>query len=245
MAGSLWSNANTCVEIGFEILSLMEQNGKTKGTDKDTAVEKIADGVPLMSNDNEILIAVKIDTARQALSDTAVSPAYCEEKNGYLIYNGAAAAIPLFELARVNAGVREHIVSEESLRATLCGNYPEYVKTHNMAAPPGERIGDADAPPYLFLQKQFDNAADETRSEVAEFQAAQNREAVRGSGIYDDVLELESVNFSIFSTKNHAQLLFGADGHVCAGAFAATRKPERSLRASQNRTLRRYPPARL
>jgi hypothetical protein len=191
MAGSLWSNANTCVEIGFEILSLMEQNGKIKGTDKDTAVEKIADGVLLMANDKEILIAVKKDTASQALSDTAVSPAYCEEKNGYLIYNGAAAAIPLFELARANAGVREHIVSEESLRATLCGNYPEYVKTHNMTAPLGERMEDADAPPCLFLQKQLDNAADETRSEVAEFQAAQNREAVRGSGIYDDVLELE------------------------------------------------------
>ena len=119
---SLWSNANTCVEIGFEILQLMEVNGKTKGKDKNTEVEKIADGVLLMSNDKEINIAVKKDTAGQALSDTAVSDIYCEEKNGYLIYSGAAAAIPLFELSKVNAGVRDFIVSEESLRATLCGN---------------------------------------------------------------------------------------------------------------------------
>jgi hypothetical protein len=189
--GSLWSNVNTCVEIGFEILTLMNANGGAKGKSKDTEVEKIADGVLLMSNGKDIIIAVSKDAASQALSDTAVLPAYCEEKNGYLIYSGAAAAIPLFELSKVSADVRDYIVSGESLRATLCGNYPEYVKTHNMAAPPGEQIEDADAPPCLFLQKQLDNAADKTRSEVAEIQAAQAQETDRGNGIYDDVLELE------------------------------------------------------
>jgi len=191
MPASLWGNINTCFEIGFEICKLMEQDGKTKGTDKDTEVEKIADGVLLMSNNKEVLIAVKKDTTSQALSDTAVSDLYCEEKNGYLIYNGAAAAIPLFELSKNNDSVRGFIVSEESLRATLCGNYPEYVKTHNMNAPPDEQITDADAPPYLFLQKQLDNAADETRSEVAEFQHTHANEAAAGRGEFEDVLELE------------------------------------------------------
>ena len=96
------------------------------------------------------------------------------------VYTGAAAAIPLYELSRTNEGVRDYIVSEESLRATLCGNYPEYVKTHNMSAPPGERIEDADAPPCLFLQKQLDNEADKTRSEVADFQQARAHESEHG-----------------------------------------------------------------
>ena len=191
MAQSVWGNVNTCVEIGFEILGLMTANGQTKGRDKDTEVEKIADGVLLMSNDKEILIAVNKDTTDQALSDTAVSDLYCSEKDGYLIYSGAAAAIPLFELSKNNAGVRDFIVSEESLRATLCGNYPEYVKTHNMNASPENQIKDADAPTCLFLQKQLDNAADETRSQVAEYQAAHNHEADRGHGRFDDAHELE------------------------------------------------------
>jgi len=60
-----------------------------------------------------------------------------------------------------------------------------------MNAPPDEQITDADAPPYLFLQKQLDLAADETRSEVAEFQHTRANEAVAGRGEYEDVLELE------------------------------------------------------
>jgi len=136
-----------------------------------------------------MMIAVSKDIASQALSDTAVS--YGTEKNDYILYNGAAAAIPLFELSKVNDSVRAYIINEESLRATLCGNYPEYVKTHNMNAPPGEQIEDTDAPPYLFLQKQLDNAADETRSQVAEFQHTHSNEADAEHGVFDDVLELE------------------------------------------------------
>jgi hypothetical protein len=189
--GSLWGSVNTCVEIGFEILSLMKANGSAKGKSKDTEVEQITDGVLLMSNGKEVAVAVSKDAADQALSDTARSPAYREEKDGCLVYSGAAAAIPLFELSRTSAAVREYIVSEESLRATLRGNYPEYVKTHNMAAAPEARIEDADAPPYLFLQRQLDNAADETRSQVAEFRAVHGHEAAAAHGLYDDVLELE------------------------------------------------------
>ena len=145
---------------------------------KETAVEQIADGVLLMSNDKEILLAVSAETAKAALSEAAVGCGI--EKGDYLCYPGAMTAIPLYELSRVNEGVREHIVSEESLRATLCGNYPEYVKTYNMSAPPDARIEDADAPPYLFLQKQLDNEADNTRSEVHAYQDAHAHEADRG-----------------------------------------------------------------
>lgn len=189
MADSLWGNVNTCVEIGFEIYRLMLKSGASDGFWRDAEVKKIADGVLLMSNDKEILLAVSKDTASQALSDTAVS--YGVEKDGHIIYSGAMTAIPLYELSKTNDAVRDYIVNEESLRATLCGNYPEYVKTHNMAALPEAQIEDTDAPPYLFLQKQLDNAADKTRSEVAEYQAARNYEADRGYGMFEDVLELE------------------------------------------------------
>ena len=60
-----------------------------------------------------------------------------------------------------------------------------------MTAPPGDGIADADAPPYLFLQKQLDNEADSTRNEVSEFQEAQSREEVTDRREYEDVLELE------------------------------------------------------
>ena len=189
MAKSLWSNVNTCFEIGIEVCRLLEETGETKGSAKGVETEKIADGVLLMSDNEDVLIAVKEETAKQALSEAAAG--YGQEKDGYIVFSGAATAIPLFELARVNAGVRDYIVSEESLRATLCGNFPEYVKTHNMTAPPGEQIEDADAPPYLFLQKQLDNAADETRAEVHDFQESRANDNAAGNGIFEDVLELE------------------------------------------------------
>jgi len=172
---SIWGSINTCFEIGLEICRLMEENGETKAEAKGTEVEKIADGVLLISNDKEILIAVKQGSADKDLSELAAE--YGQDKNGYTVFSGAATAIPLYELSRTNSSVRDYIVSDESLRATLCGNYPEYVKTHNMTAPPDEQIEDADAPPYLFLQKQLDNEADSTRSEVADYQQAQSQES--------------------------------------------------------------------
>ena len=188
MARDLWGNVNTLFEIGIEILRLMEESKKASGQSDGAAVEKIADGVLLMSNDKEILIAVNKDAA-SGLSDAA--RAMGTEKGEYLCYVGAMTAIPLYELSRDNTGVRDYIVSEESLRATLCGNYPEYVKSYNMTAPPEHRITDADAPPYLFLQKQLDNEADSTRSEVSDFQAAHNHENPFERSRFDDVLELE------------------------------------------------------
>jgi|GEM_PF-1786898 len=191
MAKSIWGNINTCFEIGIEICRLMEAGGKSKGADDHHEVEKMMDGVFLMSNDKEVLIAVKAETAKQHLSDTAITSLYCEEKNGHFVYQGAAATIPLFELSRVDASVRNFIVSEESLRATLCGNYPEYVKSHNLTAPPDAQIKNADAPLYLFLQKQLDQAADETRAQVADLQHAQSHTNEFDRGTFDDVLDLE------------------------------------------------------
>jgi hypothetical protein len=187
VAASLWSNLNTCLEIGLEVLRFLEANGKTKGAVGGMETEMITDGVLLISNDKEILLAVKMDVASQALSDAAMARG--TKKNGYLCYNGAAAAIPLYELSRTDADIRDYIVNEESLRATLCGNYPEFVRSHNLTAPPDARIEDADAPPLLFLQKQLDIIADETRSEVAAFGHTYLCEAVAESGL--DVLELE------------------------------------------------------
>ena len=178
---SLWRNFNTCFEVGLEILRVMQENAERKGESKDTAVEKITDDVLLMSNDNEILIAISKDTAKAELSDAAIS--YGTEKGEYLCYSGAATAIPLHELSKVNAAVRDYIISDESLRATLYGNYPEYVKTYNMSAPPGDGVDDADAPPYLFLQKQLDHEADNARNEVSAFQETEN---ANSHGAYND-----------------------------------------------------------
>lgn len=69
--------------------------------------------------------------------------------------------IPLFELSKTNETVKDVIISEESLRATLCGNFPEYVKSCNISALPEARVKDADAPPYMFLQSHLDKAAEE------------------------------------------------------------------------------------
>jgi len=187
MAGSTWSNVNTCLEIGIEICRIMEETGAAKGAAEGAEVEKIANGVLLISNDKEVIVAVKKDIAIQALSDAAV--AYGTEKGEYLCYNGAAAAIPLYELSRSNDDVRDYIISEESLRATLCGNYPEYVKTHNMSAYPGDKIEDADAPPYLFLQKQLDNESDNIKNEVSAFQEKENVQA-REPDIFDEEWEI-------------------------------------------------------
>jgi hypothetical protein len=60
-----------------------------------------------------------------------------------------------------------------------------------MAAAPEDQIEDADAPRYLFLQKQLDGAADATRNEVSAFQVAHAHEADRGNGLDEEVLELE------------------------------------------------------
>lgn len=154
---SLWGNVNTCFEIGIEILRLMEKNGESKGVSGEAKVERIADGVLLMSDDKSVLLAVSKIIAAGVLSDKARE--YGKEKDGYLCYGGALAAVPLYEMSQTNENVRDYIVSEESLRATLCGNYPEYVKSHNMAAAPEAQIKDADATPYMFLQKQLDLAA--------------------------------------------------------------------------------------
>jgi hypothetical protein len=186
---SAWSNVNTCFEIGLEVLRMMTATGATKGESKGTEVEKLTDGAILVSNKDEILIAIDKSAAEELLSEEAIKHAHT--KGWFLCFPGAAMAIPMYELSRNNPDIRDLIVSEESLRATLCGNYPEYVKTHNMNVPPGEPIEDADAPPYLFLQKQLDNAADETRSQVADYQAERDHEATLGRGIFDDVLELE------------------------------------------------------
>jgi hypothetical protein len=183
----LWGSVNTLLEIGIEIYRLMHENGSMKGSEKNTSVEKMMDGVLLMSNEKEILIAVSKETANQ-LSDAARTMG--TEKGEYLCFIGAATAIPLFEFSRTNDSVRDYIVSEESLRATLCGNYPEYVKTHNMNAPPGEQIKDADAPPYLFLQKQLDNEADKTRLEVAEYQQTHSHETNNFERLPHEELEL-------------------------------------------------------
>jgi len=186
---SLWGNVNTCFEIGIEIAKLMEKNGKDKGVSGDSKVEKITDGVLLMSDDKSVLLAVDKIVAADVLSEKAQE--YGKEKGEYLCYDSTAAAVPLYELSQKNDNVRDFIVSEESLRATLCGNYPEYVKTHNMAAASETQIKDPDAPLYMFLQKQLDFAADSTRAEVAEYQVAHAHESAAENGLTDDVLEME------------------------------------------------------
>jgi len=121
---------------------------------KETA-EELTNGAWLINGEN---IYVHRSFALYGLSEAA---ARLGGKDGeYLLYEGALAAVPLFELSKTSDTARNVIVSEDSLHATLCGNFPEYVKSHNMSALPNARIKDADAPPYLFMQSHLDNAAE-------------------------------------------------------------------------------------
>jgi hypothetical protein len=167
----------------------MEQESETKWTFGGIEVEKLMDGAILVTNDNDILIAIDNSVAKEKLSEEAISHGHT--KGCFLCYSGVAVAIPLFELSKFHESVLDFIVSEESLRATLCVNFPEYVNAHNMNALPGEQIEGEDSPPNLFLQKQLDNAANGTRLEVAEFLHTHENESDRGYGLFDDVLDFE------------------------------------------------------
>ena len=167
----------------------MAETGEKKAAAKGTEVERLTNGAILVSNENEILIAIDKTEAKELLSEEAIKLAHT--KGWFLCFPGALTTIPLYELSRNNAEIRDLIVSEESLRATLCGNFPEYVKTHNMNNPIENHIKDADAPLNLFLQKHLDNAAGKTRSEIAEFQHSRTRESAADNMMYNDVLELE------------------------------------------------------
>lgn len=186
---SLWSSINTLFETGLELLRLMNENSVSKGAWGEAAAEKLAEGVLLVADDKNVMLAIDKSAAQEMLSEEAIKLG--QAKGWFLCYPNAASAVPIFELSKSNGKARDCIVSDESLRATLCGNYPEYVKTHNMSTPPEEHIKDADAPPYLFLQKQLDNASFETLAQVAEYQLKYDRAPQMESGLFDDVLELE------------------------------------------------------
>ncbi|MCL2189179.1 MAG: hypothetical protein FWC16_09695 [Defluviitaleaceae bacterium] len=189
MPQSVWSSINTLLEAGLEIYRLMSPTAESSKTVGETTVDKLTNGAILVSNDKDVLIAIDKSAAAEKLSEEAIALGHT--RGWFLCYHGAASAIPLYELSQKDAHIRKYIISEESLRATLCGNYPEYVKSHNMSNPPEAQIKDADAPPYLFLQKQLDQAADETAALVASAQQTQTNEFDRRQGIFDDVLELE------------------------------------------------------
>jgi hypothetical protein len=176
-------------ETGLEIFRLMEQESETERTFGGIEVEKLMDGAILVTNDNGILIAIDKSVAQEKLSQDAITLG--QTKGLFLCYSGVAVAIPLFELSKSHEGVRDFIVNEESLRATLCVNFPEYVNAHNMNALPDEQIEGEDSPPNLFLQKQLDNAAYGTRLEVEEFLHTHENESDRGYGLFDDVLDFE------------------------------------------------------
>jgi hypothetical protein len=90
----IWGNINTLFEIGVEIYRLMHQSGNTKGESNDTAVEKIADGVLLMTDDKNVIIAVSKDAANQSLSETAREIGV--PKGDYLSYTDPSTVIPIF-----------------------------------------------------------------------------------------------------------------------------------------------------
>lgn len=145
----------------------------------------------MMSNADSFILAIRKDVADQELSSMAHQYGY--EKDGHLYFDSGAVAIPLSELSNtwLNTYIKHYIISEESLRATLCTNFPEYVKAYNATVTPNDHITSADAPINLFLQKQLDLAADETRSQVAEYQIAHSRESTQDHVQSEQELELE------------------------------------------------------
>ncbi|MDR2559195.1 MAG: hypothetical protein LBC86_06600 [Oscillospiraceae bacterium] len=118
-------------------------------------INELLNGVSILNGED---VYVHKEYIRGNLSEAGLK---LGKSNGdYIVFTGTLAAIPLFELAKTNEAVKNVIVSEESLRATLCEDYPEYIKNYNKSALPCAKINNADAPPNMFMQKHLDEAAE-------------------------------------------------------------------------------------
>ena len=127
------------------------------------SLEQIANGVLLISDANCAFLAVHKTLANYELS--LIAEEFGRKKDDdYLYYDTTTAAIPLFELSQTNEVVKDIVISDESLRATLCNNFNTYVTVYNSEFAKDKPIENADAPTCMFLQKQLDFAAQQDNS---------------------------------------------------------------------------------
>jgi hypothetical protein len=61
-----WGNLNTLLEIGIELYRMTRQTNSVEGVSKDVAVEQMAEGVLLIADDQDVLIAVCKGAAKKA-----------------------------------------------------------------------------------------------------------------------------------------------------------------------------------
>lgn len=130
-------------------------------------LEQVANGVLLISDANSAFLAVHKTLASYELSTVAEEFGKSKDDD-YLYYDTTTAAIPLFELSQTNESVKDFVISHESLRATLCNNFSTYVTVYNSEYAHDKPIENADAPTYMFLQKQLDLAAQQDNSYESE-----------------------------------------------------------------------------
>jgi len=141
------------VPLPPEPLVTQEQRETIECEEKKTAKELVK-GLWLVDGNG---FRVNKAYAHDNLSQAAIELA--EDGDTYIYYENSFAAIPLFELSKKEEAVKNVIVSEESLRATLCSDFPEYVKEYNKSALPGAKINNADVPLNMFMQKHLDEVA--------------------------------------------------------------------------------------
>lgn len=128
------------------------------------SLEQIANGILLIYDDNTISLAIHKTLANYELSEIATLIGQTKDDD-YLYYkDSVTASVPIFELSQTNETVKDYIISDESLRATLCNNIPTYVKIYNSEYAHDKPIENADAPTCMFLQKQLDLAAQQDNS---------------------------------------------------------------------------------
>lgn len=95
---------------------------------------------------------------QEQMADYFLTVYACEfgrREGGYLYFDSASCAIPLYELKKIFPEIRKMILSEDSLYATLCQCYPAYRKEYDQLVEEGERIPQTDAPVCLFLKEQL------------------------------------------------------------------------------------------
>lgn len=129
--------------------------------------EMIRKGIYLVQGE-PVGIAIQEQMAEHFL--TVYACEFGRKEGGYLYYDSASCAIPLYELKGIFPEIRKMILSEDSLHATLCQCYPAYRKEYDQLVGEGERIVQADAPVCLFLKEQL--AGEKERQEQAETEPA-------------------------------------------------------------------------
>ncbi|MBD5480355.1 MAG: hypothetical protein HDR14_13905 [Lachnospiraceae bacterium] len=155
-------------------MQIISEGGQLQETDylADIAApdhgQMIQNGIYLVEGE-PVGIAVQEQVAEYFM--TVYACEFGRHEGGYLYYDSASSAIPLYELQQVFPEVKKMIVSEESLYATLCQQYPVYREWYNQLVEEGDQIPHTDTPVCLFLKEQLEVEKKRQEQAVGEGQA--------------------------------------------------------------------------